>query len=81
MSGNGSKSAVRGGNFPRRPPVAREPSFLRGIRLTKRFGCNNMITKKGSSLVPVVNTVKPQLLARAARTGYKTFDGFVEGLF
>lgn len=31
--------------------------------------------------MPVVNTVKPQLLARATRTGYKTFDGFVEGLF
>lgn len=31
--------------------------------------------------MPVVNTVKPQLLARAARQGYKTFDGFVKGLF
>ena len=31
--------------------------------------------------MPVVNTVKHNLLARATRTGYKTFDGSVEGLF
>lgn len=31
--------------------------------------------------MPAVNTVKPQLLARATRTGYKTFGGCVKGLF
>lgn len=63
------------------PRLLRGDSVFRDIRLTKSHDCNNMIAKKGSSLMPAVNTVKLQLLARATRTGYKTFDGFVEGLF
>lgn len=31
--------------------------------------------------MPVVNIVKHNLLARAALTGYKTFDAGVKGLF
>ena len=31
--------------------------------------------------MPVVNIVKHNLLARATLTGYKTFDGYVGGLF